>query len=92
VGMAMTGGGFSREVLTERRRRPDGSGPDRSPLTGPHQPTRGVRRARPEPVAQIAFIAWRTDGMLRHRRFEGRRDHRGPAEGVRERPGGGSRG
>jgi len=49
-------------------------------------PRRGVHWVRPALVAQIGFTEWTDDGELRHRRFQGLRDDKDPAEVVREVP------
>jgi DNA ligase D-like protein (predicted ligase) len=55
-----------------------------SPFTGAGLPRRGVHWVKPQLVAQIDFTEWTPQGRLRHPRFLGLREDKGPAEVVRE--------
>jgi bifunctional non-homologous end joining protein LigD len=54
------------------------------PFASDDLPRRGMHWVKPKLVAQIGFTEWTADGKLRHPRFLGLRDDKGPEEVVRE--------
>lgn len=64
--------------------------PDRRPLSpfAPDPPApRAAMWVEPRRVAEVEFVEWTAQGMLRHPSYKGLRDDRDPAEVVREEPG-----
>lgn len=80
------GTGFDDELLDLLTRRLARIERQRSPFTIARLALAGVHWVKPELVAQIGFTEWTRDGQLRHPRFLGLREDKGPHEVVRERP------
>jgi ATP-dependent DNA ligase len=79
--------GFDRQTrlsLHDRLARLERSGPAFS--RGRLPPPRGVHWTEPRLVGEVGFSEWTDDGQLRHPRFQGLRDDKKPADGVREVP------
>src|SRR3981189_10913 len=55
-----------------------------SPFVEDGLPRRGVHWLKPKLVAQIGFTEWTSGGKLRHPRFLGLRDDKGPEDVLRE--------
>lgn len=55
-----------------------------SPFVGDGLPRRGVHWVKPNLVPQIRFSEWTPGGKLRHPRFVGLREGKGPKEVVKE--------
>src|SRR6266545_5117279 len=80
------GTGFDDELLDLLTRRLARIERQRSPFTIARLALAGVHWVKPELVAQIGLTEWTRDGQLRHPRFLGLREDKGPHEVVRERP------
>ncbi|MGW0686875.1 non-homologous end-joining DNA ligase [Streptomyces sp. NPDC002754] len=77
------GTGFDRRTLLALRAQLDELRQSHSPFTD-RVAERTAHWARPRLVAQIEFSEWTRDGMLRHPRYQGLRDDKGPTDVVRE--------
>lgn len=81
------GTGYTKETLTDLRRRLEVLGQTRCPFAddtapqGPH-----VHWVKPKLVAEVAFAEWTQNGLLRQPRFEGLRADKKPTDVRRERP------
>ncbi len=80
------GTGFDDETLERLSGRLASMERGRPPFTVGRLPRAGVHWVRPELVCQVGFTEWTREGQLRHPRFMGLREDKGPREVVRERP------
>ncbi len=78
--------GFDDETLERLSGRLASMERGRPPFTVGRLPRAGVHWVRPELVCQVGFTEWTREGQLRHPRFMGLREDKGPREVVRERP------
>ncbi|MER7661837.1 non-homologous end-joining DNA ligase [Streptomyces sp. NPDC096193] len=79
------GTGYDQAALRRLREMLDALERRQSPFAGVVR-ERGVHWVEPRLVAQVGFTEWTRDGMLRHPRFLGLLDDKGPADVVREEP------
>jgi bifunctional non-homologous end joining protein LigD len=82
------GTGFSRRSLTDLSRRLSALRQPAAPFADPPRgaDARDVVWVRPELVAEVEFIEFTRDGMLRHPTFRGLREDKSAAHVHRERP------
>jgi DNA ligase D-like protein (predicted ligase) len=78
------GTGFDNATLERLGKRLAQLGTATSPFVGDGLPRSGVHWVKPKLVAQIAFSEWTASGKLRHPRFIGLREDKGPKEVVKE--------
>jgi bifunctional non-homologous end joining protein LigD len=79
------GTGFTQKVAEDLFRRLEAMRTDRPELDKPPgADLKGVRFVRPELVAEVEYLTWTADGVLRHTSFRGLREDRDPREVVRE--------
>jgi bifunctional non-homologous end joining protein LigD len=81
------GTGFSRQSLSELRRRLDPLVSKVSPFVNPPRgaEARGVHWVKPELIGAVSFAEWTSDNMLRHPSFQGLREDKPPVAITRER-------
>ncbi|HUD00239.1 MAG TPA: DNA ligase D, partial [Candidatus Polarisedimenticolaceae bacterium] len=81
------GTGFSRQSLSELRRRLDPLVSQLSPFVNPPRgaEARGVHWVKPELIGAVSFAEWTSDNMLRHPSFQGLREDKPPVAITRER-------
>jgi bifunctional non-homologous end joining protein LigD len=89
------GTGITQREMGELRRRLEPLGIDRMPLAEPPSPEsrfgrplelRKVHWVRPELVAEVTFLTWAADGLLRQVSYQGLREDKRAKEVWRERP------
>ncbi|HEV7682582.1 MAG TPA: non-homologous end-joining DNA ligase [Pyrinomonadaceae bacterium] len=82
------GTGFSIKLRVELQKKLDRiSQPTMSFATKPKDPgLREARWAKPQLVAEVEFMEWTGDGIIRHSSFQGLREDKRPTEIVRELP------
>ena len=82
------GTGYSTKFLTDFRKKLDTLGTKAPTVKLPNGVSqRGIHWVKPELVADIAFAGWTADRIIRHARFVGLREDKGPDEIVVD-PGG----
>jgi bifunctional non-homologous end joining protein LigD len=81
------GTGFSENLLRDLRARLEKLEQAKPPFADPPRGAlaRGVHWVKPQLVAQVHFLEWTSDGILRHPSFEGLREDKDPRQVVRER-------
>ena len=81
------GTGFSRQSLSELRRRLDPLISKVSPFVNAPRgaEARGVHWVKPELIGAVSFAEWTSDNMLRHPSFQGLREDKPPVAITRER-------
>lgn len=79
------GTGFSDRELVSLRARLDSLAADTSPLLEA-PPLKAVHWVKPELVAEVAFLEWTGDGLVRQAKFGGVREDKPVAQIVRETP------
>jgi bifunctional non-homologous end joining protein LigD len=72
------GSGFSREVLSELRKRLDAISVGKNPFTAGPEPAGTVTWVKPEMVVEVKFVEWTRDGRLRAPVFLQVRDDKPP--------------
>ncbi len=83
------GTGFSQATLKDlhgRLKKLERKVGPRIIVHGQEGPPRGIRWVKPELIAELQFLDWTGDGVLRHAAFLGLREDKEPAEVVREPP------
>ena len=82
------GTGFSIKLRVELQKKLDRiSQPTMSFAAKPKDPgLRDARWAKPQLVAEVEFMEWTADGLIRHSSFQGLREDKKPTEIVREEP------
>lgn len=82
------GTGFSIKLRVALQKQLDRiSQPTMSFATKPKDPgLRDARWAKPQLVAEVEFMEWTADGLIRHSSFQGLREDKKPEEIVREQP------
>jgi bifunctional non-homologous end joining protein LigD len=80
------GTGFSAGTLRDLHAALSRLERDTPPFQRGKPPRPGTHWTEPRLVAQIGFVEWTSDGLLRQPRFEGLRDDKDPTEVVRETP------
>jgi len=82
------GTGFTNQMLRSLHDRLAATERPRSPFEGGPLPrsVSGVHWVEPRLVGEVGFSEWTPAGELRHPRFQGLRDDKGPREVVREIP------
>ncbi|HEV7744411.1 MAG TPA: non-homologous end-joining DNA ligase [Pyrinomonadaceae bacterium] len=82
------GTGFSIKLRVELQKKLDRiSQSTRSFAAKPKDPgLRDARWAKPQLVAEVEFMEWTADGIIRHSSFQGLREDKKPEEIVREEP------
>ncbi|MDZ4762391.1 MAG: DNA ligase D, partial [Alphaproteobacteria bacterium] len=88
VYVGKVGTGYGQKVVEQIFPRLKAAATDRSPFSDANAPkkTAGVRWARPELVAEIAFAGWTGDHHLRQASFKGLRDDKTPTDITIEKP------
>ena len=76
------GTGFDARQRRELGRKLEAHPLEKAPIEGAPQ-AKGARWAVPELVCEVAFTEWTSEGSMRHPRFIGLREDKGPLECVR---------